>query len=244
MKKQCVLIIALCWLPLSLMAAPLDTEQQQQVRELVRDTLMNDPEILVDVINELKKRQTVAQKQSDQQALEANYQALFENPADPARGAGQGKAKVTLVYFFDFNCSFCKRQETVLERLSKEFPDLRIVYKDFPVLGESSREAAAMALRVHRNDPDKYFQVQERLMSKPAQHTSASIAAGLKVEGVDVEALKQQPSGGISEQINDNIRLASALGIKGTPALVFPDKILGGLTAEAVLTEMIEQRME
>ncbi|MGI9273883.1 MAG: DsbA family protein [Endozoicomonas sp.] len=243
MKNLLVLIAGLLLLPLSLQAAPLDAEQQQQVRELVRKTLVENPEILVEAINELKKSEAEAQKQAEKKVIEARARELFQNPDDPSRGPASDKARLTMVYFGDFNCGFCKRQDPVLEKLAKDFPELRIVYKELPVLGESSREAASLALAVDRSDSSKYFQVHNRLMAKPGQHDSTSIAAALKAEGFDVKTLKQKVDSRINQQLDDNLRLASELGIRGTPAMVFPDRIVGGFITEAALADMIRERL-
>ena len=243
MKNLLVLIAGLLLLPLSLQASPLDAGQQQQVRELVRKTLVENPEILIEAINELKKKEAVAQKQAEKKVIEARSRDLFHNPGDPSRGPASEKAKLTMVYFGDFNCGFCKRQEPILEKLATQFPGLRIVYKELPVLGESSREAASMALAAYQSDASKYFQIHQRLMSKPGQHDTASIAAALKVEGFDAQVLKKKVDSKITQQLDNNLRLASELGIRGTPAMVFPDRVVGGYTEEAALADMIRERL-
>ena len=224
-------------------AAPMDAEQQQQVRELIRSTLVENPDILVEAINELRKREVEAQQNAQKAGLDARKAELFDNPADPF--IGNGKAKLSLVYFGDYNCGFCKRQDPVLEQMVKAFPDLKIIYKELPVLGESSREAAEMALAAYNMDKSKYHSVHQRLMSKTSgPHDSASIAAALKTEGFDVETVKKNITPAIKTQIDNNQRLAAELGIRGTPALVFEDEVLGGFTQEDALSEQIKKRLK
>ena len=229
--------------PTAAQAAPLDADQQQQVRELIRSTLVENPDILVEAINELRKREMDAQKNAQKAGLDARKAALFDNPEDPF--IGNPKGKLNLVYFGDYNCGFCKRQDPVLEQMAKAFPDLKIIYKELPVLGDSSREAAEMALAAFSIDKTKYHSLHQRLMSRTGgAHDTASISAALKAEGFDVEAVKKQVTPAIKAQVENNLRLASELGIRGTPALVFEDEVLGGFTQAEPLSEHIKMRLK
>ncbi|MET4696022.1 DsbA family protein [Endozoicomonas lisbonensis] len=227
--------------PSSLQAAPLDADQQQQVRELIRSTLVENPDILVEAINELRNRELQAQEDARKASLEAKKDELFNTPGDPF--IGNPKGKLAMVYFADYNCGFCKRQDPVLEQMVKQYPDLKVIYKELPVLGETSREAAELVLAAHANHPDIYQKLHQRLMSKPGGHDSASIAAALKAEGLDAEALKKKVDTNIRAKVDNNIRLASELGIRGTPAMVFADEVLGGFTNAEQLSEKIKSRL-
>ena len=222
-------------------AAPLDAEQQQQVKEMIRSTLVENPDILVEAMAELRKRELVAQQNAQKQQLTSNYNELFNKPGDPF--IGNPKGKVTMVYFSDFNCGFCKRQDPVLEQMVKQFPDLKIIYKDFPVLGESSVEAAELALSAHKMNPGVYHKLHQRLMSKAGPHNSASIAAAAKAEGLNVDKLKKNIDNAIKQRISENRQLATELGVRGTPALVFADEVVGGYTEAGPLSDKIKARL-
>lgn len=228
--------------PAAVQAAPLDAGQQQQVRELIRSTLVENPDILVEAINELRKQELEAQQNAQKAGLDARQAELFDNPNDPI--IGNPKGKLSLVYFSDYNCSFCKRQEPVLEQMVNTYPELKIIFKELPVLGESSREAAEMALAAYALDKKKYHQLHLRLMSKTGgPHDSNSIAAALRAEGFDVEAVRKKITPAIKAQVDNNLRLSSELGIRGTPALVFKDEILGGFTQADALSGQIKKRL-
>ncbi|KEQ17010.1 DsbA family protein [Endozoicomonas numazuensis] len=239
MKKTLILTTTLLMSSLNLQAAPLDDLQKQEVRELVRKTLVENPDILVEAMNELRKQEVVAQQNADQKMLKSRHKDLFENPENPV--IGNPKAKLTIAYFGDYNCGYCKRQDPVLKKIVEQNPDVKIVIKELPILGPESREAAEMALATFKQDKSKYLTVNQRLMSKPGRHSSGSIKAALKAEGINSDKLKVDES--VSRQINDNLRLAQDLGIRGTPALVFPDEVLRGYTEEAALKEMIKKRL-
>ncbi len=239
MKKTFILATTLLMGSLNIQAQSLDDQQKQEVRELVRKTLVENPDILVEAMNELRKREIAAQQSAETQMLEDRQKQLFENPENPIMG--NPEAKVTIAYFGDYNCGFCKRQDPILKKIVEENPDVKIVVKELPVLGPESREAAEMALATFKLDKDKYLSVNQRLMSRPGRHTSSSIKAALKAEGVDSDKLKVDES--VTQQLDENLRLAQELGIRGTPALVFPDEVLRGYTEEGVLKEKIKQRL-
>lgn len=224
------------------LAAPLDTAQQQQVRELIRSTLVENPEILVESLNEMRKREMEVQQNVRKAGLESNKAELFNNPDDPFIGNPNGK--LSMVYFADFNCGFCKRQDPILEKMVQTYPDLKIIFKELPVLGPSSREAAELILAAYKTDKKTYKKLQQRLMAKPGAHDTASITAAIQAEGLDVEALRKKVDAKVKAQIDNNLRLASELGIRGTPAMVFTDEIVGGFTDADQLSDKIKARLK
>ena len=242
MKKSLVAVATALILPLSVQAAPLDNQQKQEVKQLVREALMENPEILVEVINELKKKEQQQQAQVQGSALQSSHQELFNDSADPF--VGPANAKVSLVYFGDMNCGYCKKQDPVLGNIASKYPNVKIIYKDLPILKPSSREAAAVALAAHQQNATTYITLHKRLMSNTSALTSDSIAQAAKETGLDFEKLKKAITPEINAQLDGNIRLAQKLGIRGTPALVFQDEVLGGYTDETALIAAIEKRLK
>ena len=242
MKKSFAALATTLLLPLSVQAAPLDKQQKEEVQQLVRETLMENPEILVEVINELKKKEQQQQAKTQGSALQNSYQELFNDSADPY--AGPIDAKLSIVYFGDMNCGYCKKQDPVLDSIASKYPNVKIIYKDLPILSPSSREAAAVALAAHQKQSSTYLPLHKRLMSSTELITSDIIAKSAKEEGLDFEQLKKAITPEINEQLDGNIRLAQKLGIRGTPALIFQDEILGGFIEETALAAAIDKRLK
>ncbi|USE38001.1 DsbA family protein [Endozoicomonas sp. SCSIO W0465] len=242
MKKLLAITATALILPITSQAASLDREQQQQVKALVREALLENPEIFIEVVSELKKREELARTQAQNSVLTQSVTELFNNSEDPF--AGSSNPKLSIVYFGDVNCGFCKQQDPVLEALVKHYPDLKIIYKDLPILGPSSREAAALSLAARAEGNDAYLALHKQFISHPARHDSNSIASSVSKQGLDLDALKSAVDNDINQQLDSNIRLAERLGITGTPALVFPDEVIGGFTDEDALKEMIDQRLK
>ena len=239
MKKALLLASSMLLASNSLSAATLDDQQQQQVKDLVRETLIKNPEILIEAMTEYRKREAMAQQHAESKTLETRNDLLFNDPDSPF--IGNPKAKVTIALFADYNCGYCKRQDPILQQLVKENPDVKVVIKELPILGPESLEAANYAMAVFQQDKKKYMAVNNRLMSKPGRHSSSSIKAALKAEGVNADELKIDDK--VRTKIQENLQLAQELGIRGTPALVFPDKILKGYTQMPALKEMIKERL-
>lgn len=242
--KKTIALIALI-LSCSSQAATLDEQQQQQVKQLVRETLLEQPEIFIDVINELRKREEIAKTQALNSILTSSNAELFHNPSDPYAGAS--KPELSIAYFGDVNCGYCKRQSPVLSSLVEAYPNLRVIYKDLPILGPSSREAAALSLAARAlagGGNDAYLALHNQFITHSGRrHDDNSIASSVKKAGLNLQALQKAVDTSIDQQLDNNIKLAQRLGINGTPALVFPDEVIDGFTSEDKLKEMIEQRL-
>lgn len=114
-------------------AAPLTADQEAQVRKLVRDTLVENPEILEEAIVALQAKQGEKQQAQMKQVLKDQHDALFNDPTSPRIGSKD--AKLVLVNFTDFNCPYCKRFDPLLEEMVKKNPDVAVVIKYLPFKG-------------------------------------------------------------------------------------------------------------
>ena len=242
MKKIIGLFLALLVLPSFSCAQELDAEQKKQVKELVRETLMQNPEIMIDVINELKKREAAEREKVQASVLQRNHEILFNNKNDPF--AGPLNAPLSIVYFGDMNCSFCKRQDPILDEIIRQNPDVKIIYKDMPILRPSSRDAAAIALAAFQQKPSSYLALHKRLMSNKGELSPELIAEAAKKEGFDYTRLKESVNNDIHRQLDQNIQLAQKLGIRGTPALVFDDKVQDGFVEQEQLLALINKKLK
>lgn len=242
--KKTIMLTALI-MSFSSQAATLDKQQQQQVKQLVRETLLEQPEIFIEVVNELKKREEIARTQAKNSLLTSSNAELFRNTNDPYSGAAE--PELSIVYFGDINCGYCKRQSPILAALVKSNPTLRIIYKDLPILGPSSREAAALSLAARNladGSNDAYMGLHNQFIAySSGRHDTGSITDAVNSQGLDLQTLRGAVDATIYQQLDSNIKLAEQLGISGTPALVFPDEIIPGFVSEADLQKMIDQRL-
>ena len=127
-----------------------------------------------------------------------------------------------------------------MRNIMQAFPQVRVVYKDMPILTKSSLEAAKMTLAVYRQAPGQYADLHRRLLSKPGSHNSNSVQAAIRFEGFDPDFLKKTMRPDISQHIAQNIEIAHELGIKTVPALVFHDRVVDNSMDENALTNLIK----
>jgi len=230
--KRLAIAAGAAWLALS---APLAIARESRftgedklaIEEIVRNYLLENPEIMRDVFAELERRQEAAQQLAREEALRDSQDALFARD-DVVLGNPNGD--VTLVEFFDFNCGFCKRALDDVEKLVAADPNLRVVVKDFPVLGPGSLEAARFGLAVKNQfTPEQNAEFHVRLMKSRGQ-INGERAAALAVEmGADPAKLQADVnSDAVRDVIAENVDLGDRLGLTGTPAWVIGDRVISG----------------
>ncbi|QJE72952.1 DsbA family protein [Aerophototrophica crusticola] len=203
-------------------AKPLD---RAAVEQIVREYILAHPEIILEAVQELDKREKQATEQAQADALKANRDKLVASPTSPV--GGNPKGDVTLVEFFDYNCGYCKKAHPERVEAVKADGKVRVVYKEFPILAPSSEEAAKAALAAAKQG--KYEAMHSALMSNAGRLDSAAIDAAAKTAGVDVAKMrKDMEDAAITREIEDNKALASALGIRGTPGFVVGDTLIPG----------------
>ncbi|WP_246148921.1 DsbA family protein [Skermanella pratensis] len=206
------------------------------IEQIVRDYLLAHPEVLVESLTAFQERQEAAQAEAQRGALVSRQEELFRNPASPVAGNPQGD--VTLVEFFDYQCGYCKTVHADVRRLLESDGKLRLVYKEFPILGPASLTASRAALAAHRQG--KYEALHVALMENRGQLDDDKILRIAGSVGLDMERLKRDmESPEIQEALQRNLRLASELNIRGTPAFVVGDQIIPGAVGLDRLKELV-----
>lgn len=231
-------VIVTAWLLFGFQAIAADEMSQSQFDQRVHDYILAHPEVVMQALQSLDARQHEADAKEAKAVLAAKADEVFRDPESPVGGNAQGN--VTMVEFFDYNCPYCRQVAPVMGQAVADDPQLRIVYKEFPILGPDSVFAAKAALAAERQG--KYAAFHKALF---ATRTRVSEAVVLKVAaeaGLDVARLKtdmQQPE--IQASIDRNMKLAQALKINGTPGFVVGDRIFPGATDLATMKSLIEQ---
>ena len=160
-------------------------------RRIVRDYLVAHPEVLQEAMAELEKRQAAAEAEKHKAAVKEHAQALFSSPNQVTLGNPNGN--VTFVEFFDYNCGYCKRAMNDMLTLLKDDPKLKVVLKEFPVLGPGSVEAAQVAVAVRMQDKTgkKYLEFHQKLLGGRGQADKAHALAVAKDIGLDMGRLEK-----------------------------------------------------
>jgi protein-disulfide isomerase len=212
----------------------------EQIEQIVREYLLREPEIIYEALQELQRRQAAAATERQQAAIRDNHDALFANPAAPT--AGNPNGGVTLVEFFDYRCTYCRRVVGSLQTLLETTDDLRIVFKELPILGEDSVRASRAALASQKQN--RYVPFHFALMTADDLSLPAirAMAAELGMDPDRLEADMAAPE--VSQAIEVNFRLAGELGIEGTPAFIIDDQLIPGAVDLARLEQLIDDARE
>jgi protein-disulfide isomerase len=213
--------------------------QQDEIRKIIRDYLVKNPEVIQEAIQELERRQKDAEREARLKILQDKTGPLFTSKHDGVFGNPNGD--VTIVEFFDYNCGYCKRALVDLQKLIAEDKNLKVVTKDFPVLGQSSIDAAVVAVAAKQQlATEKLWAFHQKLLSGRGQVGRQQALDAAKEQGVDMARLqKDMENQQIREAIHQNVQIADALGMTGTPSYVLGDDVVIG----AVGVDELRQRV-
>ena len=204
-------------------------DQRHQVEAIIKDYLVNHPEVIQEVMTALDKKQQEAEAAKATAVIKDNNATLFNSPHQVVLGNPQGSIQV--VEFFDYNCGFCKRALPDMLTLLKTNPDLKFVLKEFPVLGEGSVEAAHVAVAARMQDPTgkKYMDFHQKLLGGRGPADKAHALAAAKEVGFDMSRIeKDMNSDEVKATIDEDMKLADALGVNGTPSYVVGNQLVVG----------------
>lgn len=191
----------------------------------VRAYLLEHPEVIAEAIERLEARRGAQEATEAQAVLKSRADEVFRDPDSPVGGNPNGD--VTLVEFFDYNCPYCRRVAPVMLEAEAADPQLRVVFKEFPILGPGSTFAAKAALAAHKQG--KYLAFHHALMKARGAVDADKVLEVAATAGVDVERLKAETeSPAIQAMLERNLDLAQALRITGTPGFVVGDKVVTG----------------
>src|SRR5215475_5193850 len=214
-----VLALALLGAPVSASAQSFSDSQRGDIEAIIKSYLVAHPEVLEEAMNELQKRQAAAETAKHEASIEQNAEAIFNSPRGVTLGNKEGD--VSFVEFFDYNCGYCKRAMADMLDLMKNDTKLKVVLKEFPVLGEGSVEAARIAVAVRMQDPSgkKYLDFHQKLLGGRGVADKARAMAAAKDAGLDTARIeKDVASPEVKATIEENLKLAEEMGLNGTPA--------------------------
>jgi protein-disulfide isomerase len=212
--------------------------QKKEIGEIVRQYLIENPDVLLDVSKALEAKQQQQEQDQRVSVLQSNAKQIFHSPADYV--AGNPKGDVTMVEFFDYNCGWCKKGFPEVMSLLDKDPNLRFVLKEFPIFGGDSDYAAMAAIASKKQN--KYWELHKALFEHEGKVTKEVVDEVAAKQGIDVARLKKDmadPS--VAQELAENHTLAEQLAINGTPGFVIDDKVSPGYLPADGLAQMIDQ---
>jgi protein-disulfide isomerase len=212
-----------------------------EFEQRIRQYLLDNPEVIIESLKQYETRRRTAELGEVTTTLQARAPEIFNDPGSPVGGNPDGD--VTLVEFFDYNCPYCRQAAPVMIRAEADDSDLRIVYKEFPILGPDSMFAAKAALAAHRQG--KYVPFHKTLMQADGAANESKVFEIAAAVGLDIEQLKKDMADPvIQDLIDQNLRLAFDLRITGTPGFVIGNEIIRGIVPLDTLEAAIDRARE
>ena len=201
-----------------------NTADRAQIEKIVRDYILSHPEILPEAMDNLRAREVAKAVQSNRTAIETPFAGAWEGATNP---------DVTIVQFFDYNCSYCRASMADIDKLLAADKRVRIVYREFPVLGPDSENAARISLAAAKSGKYAAFHRAVYAAGRPEPRAIERIAKGL---GVDI-AFATTPAA--QAEVTANLNLARPLALSGTPSWVIGDRVLSGAVGYEALKEAV-----
>jgi protein-disulfide isomerase len=222
-------------------AQDMSTDERAAFRAEVRAYLLDNPEVIMEAIQVLQGREQAQAAVADQQLITNNADALFNDPTSFVGGNPDGD--ITIVEFLDYRCGYCKRAHPEVAELIARDGNIRLIVKEFPILGEASTLASqyALAVKLTAGD-DAYKIVNDTLMAMRGDVNPATLARVTKELGLDDEAIRAaMDSDDVAQILQDNRRLGQAMQINGTPSFVIETELLRGYLPLDQMQQVVAQ---
>lgn len=233
-----LLIVMAVLFVLPAQAAEFSAEQKKELGDFIRQYLLENPEVVRDAMQELERKQQVAEESARSDSLKAMSAEIFRSGDDLV--GGNPKGTVTLVEFFDYNCGYCKRAFPDVMKMVESDKDLKLVMKEFPILGPGSVYAARAALASRKQG--KYWEYHVALMAHEGRIDEGVADQIAEAAGLDVKKLKaDMEADEVNQVITRNMQLADSLKIQGTPAFIIDETVIPGAVGFDALAAAVKQ---
>ncbi|MEM1399371.1 MAG: DsbA family protein [Pseudomonadota bacterium] len=211
-------------------------DERQAIETIMRDYLLENPEVLREALTILQQREEQAETERLRLAVSQHLDELHNSPTSPFIGNPDGD--VTLVEFFDYQCGYCKSIASHVFDVVDADANVKVVLKEIPILGPASTVAAQAALAAKQQD--KYVEMHNALMTHRGQLSERVIFDIARDTGLDIDQLRaDMESPAVMDEINANLELSRNIGVRGTPAFVVDDTVVPGAVPLEHLVDLI-----
>lgn len=221
--------------------------QEQELGEIIRAYLMDNPEVIIEAVNAYSERERIASAEQSRLAALSNLDRLLDPDTAYIHGKDTSKAKVAVIEMFDYHCGFCKRAVGLMRDMTEDDEEVKVVFRELPILRPESGLAAEMALAAR--EQGKFLDLHFAMMESSGVLTEERIKDIAKDQGIDVAKLEKaakRPE--IEVAISANMDLAQELGVDGTPAFIIASldgeylEIVSGFSPDDVLAKIEEAK--
>ncbi len=241
--RICLFTVVLCVVvnvPGTQAQEPAKAPTKAEIEQIVKDYILQHPEVLLESVRSMQERDRAAQQQKAKSALTTRKAELLNDPTSPATQPLASKVadQVTIVEFFDYRCGFCKRVNPTVMKVLADNPKVRLVFKEFPILGPESVIASKAALAAGKQD--KYLRFHQAMMTSSAPVSAASVEQVGKEVGLDIAKMRaDMEAPETAAIIAKNTELATALDVSATPTFIVGSELVSGALDAAGLQKLI-----
>lgn len=216
-----------------------DNNNTEQIQAIVRDYIINNPEVIIESLNTLQQRKVMQAQRKSTDYIISNKDQIYNTKGVPF--VGERDATKSLVVFFDYNCGYCKEADNNIEKLVEQNKSAKVIFRPIGLLNDQSVYIAKVTIALYKIAPEKFLSIHRALMRE--RHISkAFIDNLLKHKGVDVNAINTAiNTHDVSALYDDNVNLAQNIGVVGTPAFVIGDELIPGLLDVQQLEEYLKK---
>lgn len=211
-------------------SATLGGDNDNPIAKNIEEWVMNNPDKIIESIKQMQERQMQEMMENAQKNIKNKASELYEQN-DPQ--IAPKNYDVTIVEFFDYNCGYCKRASSSIEKLVAEDKKVRVIFKEYPILSKKSEELATVGVAVHFSEPNKYFEYHQAVMNPKNKITDKNsaldyIKKNTSIKSAQIIKILKDRSDEIQKIINNNRALAASIGITGTPAFIIGEELIPG----------------
>lgn len=211
----------------------------EEVKRLALEAILENPEIVMEAVEILREKEEIAKAEATNAVISEMTAALYQDENAPILGNPDGD--VTVIEFFDYNCPYCRQAYAEVEKLLEFDPNVRLLYREWPILGEGSLYASRAALA--SREQGKYEEFHIALMSDRARKDESAVLRIAESVGLDIEKLQaDMDSDAVVAHLEKSNELAKALGFTGTPAFVVGDEGVFGMIPADDLIAFVEEK--
>ena len=228
-----VILVAVAFLSFA-QIAPAQQITDEQVKQLALEAILENPQIIMQAVAILEQRKR-------ERAASASNTVRLQLEQDPnSPNLGNPDGDVTVIEFFDYNCPYCRKAGQTVQELLASDANVRVIYREWPILGEDSVFASRAALAARAQG--KYEEFHWALMNGEGRASEASILKLARHLGLDVEKLQaDMTSPAVEAHIAQSSALARTLGFTGTPAFIVGDRTAPGMLSTDEITAMVAE---
>ncbi len=211
-----------------------------ELEEKIKNYILNNPQIIIESLNNFEKQKQNEKKVDNKKKINVFKSEIFNSES---LYEGNKSSQKIIVEFFDYNCSYCKRAHADLKKIISENKDIKVIYKNFPILSDRSVELAKYALIISELGNAKFIRFHNYLLKQKGKINDNDLDLILKELNIDKAFLnKKLKDDSINSKLQNDYDLANNLGLNGTPAFVIGDEIIFGYISKKELLSRLNQQ--